>query len=190
MAQAQINTNALLSTLRSNSTSPVIFTLDNYTIAPDYHITEIKMAQVNALDCSAASDQWNELVIQLLDGNAASSNAFMQASKFLGILNKATKDKLADTNPTLYFEFAPDNKALTKSSIERIDIIDGNIVIALNALTAQCKPYQRALINGTADSSSSGNSSKSGGGCCGSAIASTEVCCQANNANDSSACCA
>jgi len=156
MTQLQLDKDALFSALRDNPDIPVIFTQDEHAISPGYHVTEVKTSVVNSLDCGQGTDQWRELVIQLLDGNAETSKTYMQSTKFMGILDKALNTEHADESTNLYFEFAPGNAALQKSSISAIEIADNTIVISLTATTAQCKPYQRALASGTVSASENG----------------------------------
>jgi len=169
MSQMPFNPHSLVSTLQNNSNLPVVFSQDGQFISPGYHITEVKMSEVNSLDCGQGTDQWRELAIQLLDGNAAPSAAFMPSAKMLGILDKALDNTQIDDNTKLYFEFASGNTAVQKSTVESIEIIDGAIAITLVGTTAQCKPYQRALSNGTA--------SADGGGCCTSVQSTSRSCC-------------
>ena len=172
MAQTPLNAVDLVNTMRTNPNLPVVFTLDDLTISQGYHITEVKHAMVDSLDCGQGTDQWSELVIQLLDGHADSDSGFMPAAKFLGILDKALPVKPQDEQATLYFEFAPRNTALQKTSVQSIDVVDGNIFVSLSGSPAVCKPYQRALESGTA--------SDNDAGCCGSATdtKSAGPCCQ------------
>jgi hypothetical protein len=39
-------------------------------IRPEYHVTEIELAQVRSLDCGKGEAQWDETLVQLLDGPA------------------------------------------------------------------------------------------------------------------------
>jgi len=181
MAPMQFTIDTLLDALSSNPDRPVLFTQNGNTISPGYHVTEVKVSTVNSLDCGQGTDQWRELVIQLLDGNPMSSQAYMPSTKLLGILNQALSKTTSDENTQLYFEFAPANAALLKSSIAAIELVDSTITIALDATTAACKPFQRALANGTM--------SRSGNGCCGSAPTSSQSCCDSSGDNAAESCC-
>lgn len=161
MIQQQPNIHTVFSVLRGNPELPVILTQNELTVLPGYHITEVKMSVVNSLDCGQGTDQWHELVIQVLDGKASSSAMYMPSKMVMGILDKALKGEPADENTKLYFEFSPGNAALQKSSVSAVEIVNKTIAIALTNSTAQCKPFQRALA--------SGNVSASSEGCCGSA---------------------
>ncbi len=181
MSTLQPNIDTLVSTLNSNPKLPVIFTQNDHAISPGYHVTEVKMATVNSLDCGRGTDQWREIVIQLLDGNADTSGTYMQSAKMAHILNQALNGEQTDNNTELYFEFAIGNAALQKSTVSRIEIVNNTISISLNATIAQCKPYQRALASGKA--LTSGNS------CCGSVVKQSQACCDTGSASIDSPCC-
>jgi len=181
MTQLQINISNLVSALKNNPDLPVIFTQNEQTISPGYHITEVKIAVVNSLDCGQGTDQWRELVIQLLDGDDDSSNAYMQSAKFHGILGQALKAEQVDDDTHLYFEFTPGNAAMQKSSIKEVEIVNNTIAITLATTTAQCKPYQRALARGTVATSSTG--------CCGPAPKPEQACCDTGSISNNSSCC-
>jgi len=182
MAKTQLSINALFETLRSNPDLPVTFSQNEHAISPGYHVTEVKTSLVHSLDCGHGTDQWHELVIQLLDGNAESSQPYMHSTKLAGILDKALGSKHTDDDTKLYFEFAPGNKALHKSSISAIEIANNAIVISLNATTAQCKPYQRALASGMVSAGKNG--------CCGdSAPMPSRGCCDSGSPSTTTSCC-
>ena len=89
--------------------APLIFVTENGPINAGYHVTEVKLASVQSLDCGARRSSWNEVVIQLLDG---SGQDFMTAGKFTGILKKATSKLEGLDHAALKFEFSNDNKGL------------------------------------------------------------------------------
>lgn len=181
MTQLEFNVDAMLHTLRSNPELPVIFMQHEQAISPGYHITEIKSSVVNSLDCGQGTDQWRELVIQLLDGNAKNANSYMQSTKMLSILEKALKTVPSDAHTQLYFEFSPGNAQLSKSRISAIEVKNHSITVSLFASIAQCKPYQRALA--------AGNVASTAKGCCAPSPVSTGSCCDNSNASSNSPCC-
>ncbi len=181
MTHTHPNIDNLVSTLRSNPDLPVMITQNEHTIMPGYHITEVKMAAVNSLDCGQGTDQWRELVIQLLDGNADSSGGYMQSKKMMGILDQALKSSHSDDSTHLYFEFTPGNAALQKSRVSGIEVVNNTITIALATVSAQCKPFQRALAS---DEDFSGAY-----GCCVSAKTQNQGCCDSSSVGTESSCC-
>jgi hypothetical protein len=181
MIQSAITIKNLLGTLRSHADLPVTFTLGEISISQGYHLTEIKLAAVESLDCQSGSDQWHELVIQLLDGNAQSTAGYMQAYKMLGILDKAIDQNPLIENAKLYFEFSPGNTSMMKSDVASIDVIDNKIYVSLINSTAQCKPFQRWLesadASNTSDSCCGGNQVKEPVQSCCTPLAEKVSCC-------------
>lgn len=181
MTQLPHNIDLLTSALRNNPDLPVMFTQNEHTISPGYHITEVKTVVVNSLDCGQGTDQWHELVIQLLDGNADSSGTYMQSKKMMSILDQALNARHLDDSTQLYFEFTPGNLPLQKSSVSGVEVVNNTITIALATTSAQCKPYQRALASGKELSGAQG--------CCGSSQTQKQSCCDISSAGAESSCC-
>jgi hypothetical protein len=181
MTLSAINIEHLLSTLRSNLDLPVIFSLNEQLVSPGYHISEVKQAQVDSLDCGRGTAQWQEFTIQVLDGNTHSKSAYMHAAKMLAILEQVINIHPPEEGSKLYFEYSPDNTGLSKSNVSSIDIIHSTIVVYLNNSPAQCKPLQRWLEKTTAseknaDCCASAPVSNFAQPCCSAAVASTSCC--------------
>lgn len=58
---------------------------DGDTIHPGYHLTEIKAAKFDTVDCGGQKNRWNETIMQLWVPENERSNEFMTAGKFLSI---------------------------------------------------------------------------------------------------------
>ena len=134
---------SLMASLASKPEASLKFYLDDVCINQGYHVTEVKYASVQSMDCGKHTDAWNELLIQLLDGHANSTQGFMSASKFKNIVSKALGTLPGDSAPDLFFEFAPGNRSLQKLKIRKIKANQEEIKIHLEHETAACKPFQR-----------------------------------------------
>lgn len=142
--------------------APLIFVTENGPINAGYHVTEVKLASVGSLDCSARRSNWNEVLIQLLDGPG---QVYMTVDKFSGILKKITTTLEGLRAAALKIEFSSGNKGLR--------ILDpGNPVATRNAVSlplsdinAACRPaVDAALMHGAV-------------GCCGSSPQAGQRCC-------------
>lgn len=170
MASAHIEIQDLLAALRTNPDMPVQFHVDDSSINPGYHVTEVRHAVINSVDCGKHSDieQWNELTIQLLDGSSNSTQGHMQAKKFAGIIQKSIERLEIDSPTRLFFEFSPNNSPIRKLNIASIDVVDQSIAVWLGNEKAVCKPFERSKIARAAAVLSGGAIGPSQVGCCGS----------------------
>jgi len=140
------NLKDLTAALESQADLALKFYFDGFEINQGYHITEVKHAAINSIDCgkSSKTEQWDEITIQLLDGSTNSKQGYMSGSKFLAIIGSAMKSLSADDAPYLFFEFAPENGPIRKLSVDTIEFTSNEISVSLGSEQAVCKPYQRA----------------------------------------------
>ena len=152
MSNQNINIYQLKEMLEANADFPLIFSFDGRTIHPGYHVTEVQHAKVNALDCGSGKNDWEEIIIQLMDGSALFKGEHMSCGKFLGIAGKAIESLSFDNNTLTFIEFAPNNAGLRKLTIDSIEVSDEQVIVKLTSPTAMCKPYQRAVAKQPAES--------------------------------------
>lgn len=150
--QASISTlSGLLEELDKAPAADVVFSVEGRPIQPDYHVTEFKFARLRSMDCGGRLDEWNELLVQLLDGPAkARPNAeYMKAATLSNIASKAASSSAASQEEAgeLYFEYSAPGEALRKLSILGVDIRPDKVVLELGPVGAVCKPViqQQAL---------------------------------------------
>ncbi len=127
----------------------VVFHTDDGEIGGGYHVTELKLAHFDSIDCGGNRHRWSEAHLQLLD---APGSEHMRAGKFTGILRKCleTIDELRDV--PVYVEFALENRGIERFRIEDIEVDGNRIAIALEPGNAACKPALAAqpMRNGSA----------------------------------------
>ncbi|OED38144.1 hypothetical protein AB833_20920 [Chromatiales bacterium (ex Bugula neritina AB1)] len=150
--------------LQKNPDLPVVFVSGEARVSPGYHVSEIKFTTVQSLDCGSGSDQWDEIVVQLLDGNPKSSAGYMNAGKMQMIIEKSLQSYPVESTTVTYFEFAIGNNGLQKMAVNSIFVDNQQLKVELKGLQAQCKPFQRMLRNAKINSTKSENTSE----CCGS----------------------
>lgn len=177
MSKDHMNINDLTALIAKKPELDLKFYFDEIAINPGYHVTEVRHATINSRDCgkNSGTEQWDEIIVQLLDGSPTSTQGHMSGSKFLGIIGSALSSLSTDTAAHLYFEFAPGNGPIRKLSIDSFERHDSELSVSLGSERAVCKPFQRAkdalAING-------GNTQPSSGGCCsGTASSESSSCC-------------
>ncbi len=183
----------LIAVLDANSTVPLVFQVDGVAIHPDYHVTEVRFATVSSIDCgrNSAVENWDEIVVQLLDGAAGSKQAHMRASKFRQIIVRAVEKIGGPQGASLVFEFSPGNKPIKKLRIESIELhqtIEPNtrqnpsglkLLVRLGGEQAVCKPFQRSKLAQAAARLSAGaiGPSELSGCCAGRGESAKNSCC-------------
>jgi len=148
------NLNELITALRTKPDSPLVFSFEGQTIHSGYHVTEVKHAAMNSLDCGNGKDQWQEVIIQLMDGSAVFKGKHMSCGKFMAIFDKAIESLAFDENTLTFIEFAPNNVGLRKLVIDTIEHKEEQVLVHLSSPTAVCKPYLQAIASKLAEPSS------------------------------------
>jgi hypothetical protein len=146
----------------------------NEWVGANYHITEVKHIQINAVDCGAREDSWNETVIQLWESpSEIGKTDFMKARKALGILKKVARLKAFDLTSEVKFEYGNPTFHTAQLFINDYEISEKSLKIHLAVEQTDCKAKE---LCGVPDPSKNQESEKlmaseeacctPGGGCC------------------------
>jgi hypothetical protein len=77
-----MTTNDFISRLREAQAKQLVFTnADDATIHGGYHLTELKVASFDTVDCGAQKNHWNETIVQLWVPEDAENGEFIDRSK-------------------------------------------------------------------------------------------------------------
>lgn len=125
-----------------------IFTTPDGEIGRGYHLTEIKRAAIEALDCGGRTDRWTEVVLQLLDGDVGRP---MTVGTLKGILERGRHTLEGLDGARLQVEFAHANQGLSRHTIAGIASDPGQTTIALQPERAACKPIAEVLAGAGAE---------------------------------------
>ena len=84
-----MKTQDFISRLREASAKRLVFTnSEGERIHSGYHLTELKAASFDTVDCGAQKNQWNETIVQLWVPEDEENGEFMTSPKFLSIYDK------------------------------------------------------------------------------------------------------
>ena len=136
--------NRLISELDRHTGGALVFSMNGTEIRRGYHVTEIKHAQVSSLDCRRGTDEWHEVIIQLLDGMSLPTTKHMPVARFIDIVKPSLP---VEVDHQLYFEFAPGNAGIQKATVDRVASDGDKITVYLQPLTPECKPMTRAIAS-------------------------------------------
>ena len=129
--------------LKDNADAALVFAVNGTRIRGGYHVTELKHAAVQSVDCGGNLDDWDETVIQLLDGH--SDEGHMTAGKFAGIAQKSLGAIPALALGRLRFEYAPQNGPAQVFTAGQVSPGKHGVTVELNPEFAACKPAQSTV---------------------------------------------
>ncbi|WP_428644244.1 DUF6428 family protein [Roseibium sp.] len=169
--------NQLLETLSAMpAEAPLVFATQEGAIGAGYHVTELKHAQVTSIDCGGRVAIWQEVALQLLDGEGRDH---MPVGKFAAIVRQSIAKirDLADCR--MHVEFAHGNQGLRIFQLARPELSDGAVGLQLSEGRAHCKPAmekaaEKPAIGDAAVAATAATAT--GAGCCGAPAGS--ACCQ------------
>lgn len=108
--------------------APLVFRTAQGEIRGGYHVTELKLAEINSIDCAARQSRWRELTLQLLDG---AGGAHMPARKLQGILAQSARHLDGVGHTPMRVEFAHDNSGMRIHQLAPPRFEAGRVVIDL-----------------------------------------------------------
>jgi len=141
----------LLDTLAQHAAKPLVFSYDGRDVLPGYHVTEVKAAAFQALDCGANREAWHETFIQLWDVPPEDGRGHMAAGKFLAIIRKVAEQVPFDPAARLTFEVSDGRQAMQLFRACAIASGGDVVRVALTERAASCKPRDRWLVQQAAE---------------------------------------
>jgi hypothetical protein len=162
----EICAGTLLAELGEHRHKKLVFTYEGRDVQAGYHVTEVKTAAFEALDCGANYESWQETFIQLWDIPARDERSFMPVSKFLAIIGKVAAKVPLDTDAKVTFEISDGKRAMALYRASGIETADDVIRVELTQRPASCKPRDRWLET-QEGSQSCGSPKPAGKSCCG-----------------------
>src|SRR2546423_4798137 len=139
-----MTTKEFIAQLRRADDKALIFVnADGATIHPGYHLTEIKAAKFDTIDCGGQKNQWNETIMQLWVPEGERSDDFMTAGKFFSIYNKVSRMIDVDPSAEVRFEYGDDNFFPSSYHVESIGENENTLRVELRAPQTTCKARDR-----------------------------------------------
>lgn len=123
---------------------PLVFSFRGEDIRPGYHVTELKAARIDSIDCGGRVAAFRETVVQLLDGRRDAQEVHMTAGRFLAIADRSRAALPGLADAPLIFEYGPGNRPALRLAIARIERTEAALRVHLSALHAACRPALEA----------------------------------------------
>ena len=109
------------------------------SVAPGYHVTEVKAVRVQSMDCGGRADAWNETVVQLWSPGARPDEGYMKVGKFLGIYGRVGSSVPIDEQAVLRFEYGDVGEPAIGYLVSTVSREGGDVRVRLNAPGVACK---------------------------------------------------
>jgi len=139
-----MRTRDFISRLREAPGKQLVFTnINGATIHGGYHLTELKAASFDTVDCGAQKNHWNETIVQLWVPATEENGEFMTAAKFLSIYDKVARLIPLDPTAEIRFEYGDENFSPSNYHIETISETETELRVELRLPQATCKARDR-----------------------------------------------
>ena len=139
-----MNTREFIEKLRVAQSKRLIFTnSDGDTIHTGYHLTEIKAARFDTVDCGGQVNRWPETIFQLWVPESA-DDEYMNADKFLRIYEKVSASIPVDENAEVRIEYGDENFFPSLYGINSISADKDALRVLLQPPATTCKARDRA----------------------------------------------
>lgn len=164
-----MKTSELFEILNDNKGKALLFQYaPNALVGANYHITEVKHVRIDAVDCGAGVDSWNETIIQLWESPLELGKTnFMKVEKALSILEQVGKMKAYDPNAVVKIEYGNSVFHTAQLFIDVVKPRENQVMIKLAVAPTDCKAKELCGIPEMITvEGATGNSCAPGSGCC------------------------
>jgi hypothetical protein len=160
-------------TLINNHTNKIISFQwnEDYIIKNGYHLTEIKVAQVNSVDCGGKMNAWREIVLQLWEPENKQAQEVLTGEKFIQIAKTVQELMPLDGHLPVKIEFGNKQFETRQVNLNEAHIKDGELLFFIEGYLPGCKALDRGEACGPIKpkiklSEIQNNSCNPSGGCC------------------------
>jgi len=138
-----MKTNEFISELRRAPENQLVF-VDGYghAVHSGYHLTELKAASLDTVDCGGQANQWQETIVQLWVP-ANPDNDYMSAAKFLRIFDKVGGMIPLNLDAAIRVEYGDENFFQSTYDVRSITHDEDLTRVLLQAPETTCKARDR-----------------------------------------------
>jgi len=140
-----MNTKEFIDKLRAAPDKQLIFSnSDGDAVHPGYHLTEIKAAIFDTVDCGGRVNRWPEAIFQLwVPENADDQD--MKADKFVRIYEKVRGSIPLDESAEVRIEYGDENFFPSLYRVDSISTDQTALRVLLQPPATTCKARDRAI---------------------------------------------
>ena len=138
-----MKTTEFISALRAAPTNQLIFfDRDGHAVHGVYHLTELKTASFDTVDCGGQINRWQETIVQLWVPRDADDN-YMTAGKFLQIFDKVRGMVPVNLDAEMRVEYGDENFFPSTYDVRSITHTEDVTRVLLQAPETTCKARDR-----------------------------------------------
>jgi hypothetical protein len=142
-----MTTQEFIAALRKTPDNQLIFENEaGDAVRAGYHLTEIKAAHFDTVDCGGQTNRWDETIVQLwVPANAGDDEEYMTAGKFLRIFDKVTAMIPLQLDAEIRVEYGDENFFPSLYHVESATTEDEVTRVLLAPPATTCKARDRRL---------------------------------------------
>ena len=142
-----MTTQEFIAALRKTPANQLIFENEaGDTVHAGYHLTEIKAAHFDTVDCGGQTNRWDETIVQLwVPADAGDEDEYMTAGKFLRIFDKVTAMIPLNLEAEVRIEYGDENFFPSLYHVESVTGEENATRVLLAPPTTTCKARDRRL---------------------------------------------
>ena len=140
-----MKTNEFVSRLKAAPQNRLLFVdASGHTIHASYHLTELKAAAFDTVDCGGELNQWNETIVQLWVPENADDD-YMTTAKFLKIFDKVRGMIPLKLEAEIRIEYGDDNFFPSIYYVRSVVHEQGATHVLLQPPATTCKARDRQM---------------------------------------------
>jgi hypothetical protein len=147
-----MTTQEFIAALRKTPDHQLIFENEaGDSVLAGYHLTEIKAAHFDTVDCGGQTNRWDETLVQLwVPAAAEDDDGYMTAAKFLRIFDKVTAMIPLKPQAEVRVEYGDENFFPSLYHVESVTSGDRVTRVLLAPPATTCKARDRRLAEAEA----------------------------------------
>jgi Family of unknown function (DUF6428) len=136
-------TRDFLAGLTNHGAKALVFDLDGRQIQPGYHVTELKAATFETMDCGGQGNLWHETIVQLMPSPAEQDRGYMSVEKFMGIYNRVSVSVPVRPMAEIRFEYGDDGEPAIQYHVRGLEAQSDTLLVRLEPTRVTCKANDR-----------------------------------------------
>ncbi len=140
---SNITTRDFLSGLTDHAKKALVFDLDGRRIQPGYHVTELKAASFETMDCGGQGNLWHETIVQLMPSPSEAHRGHMKVEKFMSIYNRVSGSLPVRAGAEIRFEYGDDGEPAIQYNVRGFDFESDALIVQLESARVTCKANDR-----------------------------------------------
>jgi hypothetical protein len=142
-----MKTKDFIGLLRGSPDRALLFmNAEGHLIHSGYHLTEIKAANYDTVDCGGKKNRWNETILQLWVPQEADDD-YMLTGKFVSIYDKVSKMVTIDQEAEVRIEYGDDHFLPTTYHVGNFIKASNSLRFVLEPPSTTCKARDRSKAN-------------------------------------------